>query len=165
VRGEYLQITRHLHPKPIAYSYLGIISIYQQVRLHIDRTSNKQSRHTIRTTPSLLPDLGTNQQTSQQLGGEEVHVLYSLSPYNDVTTLNEKSNTPRNTLEDFQSDTHPHNQDTLVHNGVVNMNLAASLPANTHQDIYTESLPFDNLNVQELWTWMGDLDGFDSQSL
>jgi len=32
------------------------------------------------------------------------------------------------------------------------------LPPGLNQELFPDSLPFDDLNVQELWTWMGDLD-------
>lgn len=44
------------------------------------------------------------------------------------------------------------------------MGMPASLSANSTQELYLDPLPFDNLNVQELWSWMGDLDGYDSYS-
>ena len=38
------------------------------------------------------------------------------------------------------------------------------LGAGTNNGVYSDALPFDGLNVQELWTWMGDLDGYDEYS-
>jgi hypothetical protein len=38
------------------------------------------------------------------------------------------------------------------------MDIGVPLPVTSNQGMCSGALPIDNLNVQELWTWMGDLD-------
>jgi hypothetical protein len=89
--------------------------------------------------------------------------IHSRSPYDEAMNLREPTTTT-NTFEDPQPRTNLRASEASAHNRVFNLGIDGPLPLNTDQDMYSDSLPFDNLNVQELWTWMGDLDGFDNYS-
>jgi len=67
----------------------------------------------------------------------------------------------QNSGVDLQSFNH---FDTSLRNGMTGLNMPTQVAINSDYQVCHEPLPFDSLNVQDLWNWMGDLDDYDNYS-
>ncbi|KAL3419178.1 fungal specific transcription factor domain-containing protein [Phlyctema vagabunda] len=131
----------------------GILSIYQQVRRYISRLKEPEAGY--RANPC-----GTDETTYQQLqiGGSFLETQ-NTPPLRDTNTGSSNISNGVTVPEQAQSDLNQYG--ILPHEEVPEINspiVTNPIPLQFH----SESLPFDNLNVQELWDWMGDLSGYRS---
>ena len=146
---------------PSCLHLAGITSIYQQVRLYIDRRTNEQLGHASRSHLATAGDLGIGYQTTQynhngdHLGEGHGQMMHHIS---------EQTRSDQTIGVDLaQVRSHAHSKSNVSFGQQVNnVGMSAQLPAQSEQDIYSDQLPFDNLNVEELWSWMGNLNGYDN---
>jgi hypothetical protein len=144
--------------------------VYQQVRLHIDRKTGKRLININATQSHPSPNLAVDHQSPCQvvIGSGASGQQNQDSLEDNVGFLNNRSDSTSKVGEQPSSRahiTHNHDQfDPSLNNETADLGMAASLAGNSNQDMYSDTLPFDNLNVQELWTWMGELDGYDNYS-
>jgi hypothetical protein len=150
----------------MAHRFTGITSIYEQVRLHSERKSSDHvSHHKTSNAPS-ISDLVTSQGHNHQLLRNSPQDGNTNKNVEDASKgSNRTSIIAEHPLSNVGSSFHSHNYQNQERPARATLiNIADELPLIPNQDFYSNSLPFGNLNVQELWTWMGDLDGYDGYS-
>jgi len=139
-----------------AYTTAGIKSIYEQVRLFISRKSSDKITPPMSMNNRSLPDAD-----STLLHRPENETQPAICP-NQYNAMEESGNISSNTTtlpnipepNTYRND----HSDSSTNRVVISASSIDSLPPTLNQDLYSDVLPFDDLNVQELWTWMGDLD-------
>lgn len=92
----------------------------------------------------------------------------ALRPSNDAAQYHESrslnSQTNKATIPAHSQSNH--HAESLQRNETVDMDMAAPMMAYSATQFHTDGngLPFDNLDVQELWDWMGNLSEYDGYS-
>ncbi|KAN0105068.1 hypothetical protein V8E51_010813 [Hyaloscypha variabilis] len=130
----------------------GIKSIYEQVRLFISRKSSGKITPPMSMNNRSLPDAD-----STLLRRPENETQPAICP-NQYNAMEESGNISSNTTT-LPKIPEPNTYlDSSTNRVVISASSVDSLPPTLNQDLYSDALPFDDLNVQELWTWMGDLD-------
>ncbi|KAH7313057.1 fungal-specific transcription factor domain-containing protein [Rhexocercosporidium sp. MPI-PUGE-AT-0058] len=144
----------------------GVLTIYQQVKSYIDRISQKEQTRTAESrsqsdhaagahaTYQILPE---TQSVVQPQGGE---MPYDQSPH--ASTQRPDTTMSRN-HENNADHLPPHNE---ISNLDMNLNMTAPVMNSYAPRFHSNGseLPFDNLDVQELWDWMGNLSDYDNYS-
>ncbi|KAK0102121.1 hypothetical protein ONS96_006085 [Cadophora gregata f. sp. sojae] len=142
----------------------GVLSIYQQVRSYIDRSQAEKSSRT--DSRSLSDDEHSRRAVQNPPETQSnVHSQKDTVSYDHFAASSDHiSDSTVSRTFDVTSDTVSHqNQTGGFHvsydaSGPVMNNYAPQFHSNGSE------LPFDNLDVQELWDWMGNMNDYDNYS-
>jgi len=136
-----------------AYGHAGIESIYEQVRLYIGRKSSGRVTPALSANRRTFHDAVTDTAPSPRARKDDHQATFS--DFQDVIgrPTNISAITTLPTGPDPNTHLNNHSNTSADRTGFADL-----LPTSLNHELFSDSLPFDDLNVQELWTWMGDLD-------
>ncbi|KFZ13041.1 hypothetical protein V501_03926 [Pseudogymnoascus sp. VKM F-4519 (FW-2642)] len=126
----------------------GVLSIYQQVQSYVDRISRPEPH---RGEPRSQLNRDVNHQTRFQPNSSQ-----TTSPPNDK-------------LKDNSADVQPKSRGNTAQNGITGLYMSLDMTSpimngsTQHLQSHGGELPFYNLDVQELWDWMGETDHYSYQ--
>ncbi|KAH6717199.1 fungal-specific transcription factor domain-containing protein, partial [Leptodontidium sp. MPI-SDFR-AT-0119] len=144
----------------------GVLAIHQQVKSYIDRVSQKEQPRRAESRSQSHHD--TNFQAINQKVPETPSLVQQqreAMSYNQSSfSSNQRSDTTASrNLEDNVDNPPPQNE---IGNLDTSLNMTAPMinSYTPHFHSNGSELPFDNLDVQELWDWMGNLSDYDNYS-
>jgi len=144
-----------------------VISIYQQVHLHISRKSNEQHNHVKITGSNSTSGSVADHHIPNPRGEDRIQVTSKINQNtlpDDILEMTNQSNTARINHTPGVTSQSFHSFDSSLPNGVTGLNMPTQEATTSSYQVCPDPLPFDSLNVQDLWTWMGDLDGYNNYS-
>jgi len=127
--------------------------------------SNQRRKIAKATELSLVSSTATSQQVPDQRNEDGIQVSNCANQNslpNEGLEVHFESNAT-STNQNSEMIPHSfHSFDPLLPNGTIGPNMPTQVGSNSNYQPCPDPLPFDSLNVQDLWTWMGDLDGYDN---